>query len=174
MLIRFNTKDARIYNSELEAMESKIERRLHRYFADDDTVCSVKFTEKKLEFKSEITLTYLGCQLRSETKDTAGFSAALDKGLDVMERQITKCKGKLGPKRQVNDVIEIAGYEPEPDEYQVVKVKEYEMKPMTVQEAILNMNMLGHPFYTFFSIASGKTTPVYKRDDGNYGLIQPK
>ncbi|MBQ3848777.1 MAG: ribosome-associated translation inhibitor RaiA [Clostridia bacterium] len=174
MLIKFNTKDARVYNSELDAMEKKIERRLHRYFADDDTVCNVKFTEKKLEFKAELTLVYMGFQLRSETKDSSNFSAALDKGLDVMERQITKCKGKIEQKRQPAETPDVPGFEPEPEEYNVVKVKQYEMKPMTTQEAILNMNLLDHNFYTFFNSEYGKICTVYKRDDGNYGLIEPK
>lgn len=174
MLVRFNTKDARIYGNEIDAMEKKINRRLGRYFTDPDTQVSVKFTEKRLEFKSELTLTYLGCQLRAETKDTYAFSSALDKCLDIMERQITKCKGKLEPKRQVNDIIETYSVEPEPDEYRIAKVKEFEMKQITVQDAILQMNMLGHQFYTFYSSDYNCIATVYKRDDGDYGLIIPK
>ena len=170
MLVRFNTKNAAVGDKELSAMESKIDRRLHRYFSDKDTEVFVKFSEKKLEYKVEITLTYLGIQLRSETKDKVGFSASLDKGLDTMERQITKCKGKLESRYQTADEI-LPDVEAEPSEYSVVRTKEYEAKPMTTQEAILSMNMLGHTFYTFYCSDYNKICTVYKRDDGDYGLI---
>ena len=64
-------------------------------------------------------------------------------------------------------------FEEEPSEYAVVRTKHYELKPMDVQEAILNMNMLGHNFYMFHNLESGKICVVYSRNDGDYGLIEP-
>ena len=54
-----------------------------------------------------------------------------------------------------------------------VRIKTYDMKPITVQEAIMEMNMLGHVFYTFLNKETNKVSTVYKRDDGDYGMIEP-
>lgn len=66
------------------------------------------------------------------------------------------------------------GEDAEPSNYEVVRVKSYEMKPISVQEAIMNMNLLGHTFYTFLNRETDKISTVYKRKDGDYGLIEPQ
>jgi len=59
------------------------------------------------------------------------------------------------------------------DTPQIVKIKRFDMKPMTPEEAILQMNLIGHSFFLFASAETGKVSVVYRRDDGNYGLIEP-
>ena len=85
-----------------------------------------------------------------------------------------KCKNKLAQVRHqpIPEVPDAPAIEEEPAEYPVVRVKRLEVKPMNVQEAILNMNMLGHDFYMFENGDSGKIATVYKRADGAYGLIE--
>ena len=178
MLVKFNAKEFKISDKTLETIESKIHRRFDKYFSgkDEDTTFYVRLTDqKKLKEKVELTLPYCGYQLRAEVSDKDGIIAALDKGIDIMERQITKCKTKLSRnKHQTPELIPSSiDFEEEPDEYAVVKTKKYEMKPMTVQEAILNMNMLGHNFYMFMNSEINSTCVVYVRDDGDYGLIEP-
>ncbi len=179
MLIRFNTKESKVSDHVLEKMEKKIQSRFSKYFvheAEDATVFYVKITDgKKSQYKVELTLPYLGYQLRTETIDNMSTLAALDKGMDVMERQISKCKTKLAKnKHQIPEVRTNAiDFEEEPEEYEIVRVKGYEMKPMTVQEAVLNMNLLGHNFYMFLNCETNKVSTVYRRNDGRYGVIEP-
>ena len=179
MLVKFNTKEFKISEKTLENMEKKIHRRFDKYFSgkDEDNIFFVKLIDqKKLKEKVELTLPYGGYQLRAEVADKDGIIAALDKGMDIMERQITKAKTKLN--RNLRDIPEplqgIPEAEAEPETYAVVKSKKYELKPMSVQDAILNMNLLGHNFYVFSNADDGdKTCVVYRRNDGDYGLIEP-
>ena len=180
MLVKFNTKEFKISDSTLESMETKIHRRFDKYFAnkDENAVFYVKLIDqRKLKEKVELTLPYMGYQLRAEVADKDGIIAALDKGMDIMERQITKAKTKLS--RNLRDTPEaVHGStdvgEPEQEKYAVVKSKKYEMKPMSVQDAILNMDLLGHNFYVFAnSDDDDETCVVYRRNDGDYGLIEP-
>lgn len=176
MLVKFNCKNANLWNITIEAMEKKIESRFSRYFDVDDVTVNVKVTEQKLGFKVELTMPYLGQQLRAEVTDKESPLAAFDKGMDVLERQMSKCKTKL--KRNKRNLPEVtaapAEYAEDDTDYEVVRTKAYEMKPMTVQDAVLNMEMLGHTFYMFNDVDTGSYATVYKRDDGAYGLIVPK
>ena len=176
MLVKFNCKNARVWDSTVETMENKINSRFSRYFGDEDVTMNVKITEQKLGFKVELTMPYLGQQLRTEVTDKQAAMAALDKGMDVLERQMSKCKTKLKRrKHQIPDIpVTPVEYTEDDSDYEVVRVKNYEMKPMTVQDAILNMEMLGHTFYMFNDSENGSYATVYKRDDGAYGLIVPK
>ena len=93
-----------------------------------------------------------------------------------MERQIRKQKTKLEKRLKTGA---FKGYEDAPhveeeQEFKIVKTKTYENKPMSADEAILQMNMLGHSFYIFSDATSGDVNVVYKRKDGNYGLIDLK
>lgn len=178
MFVKFNVKDFKISDKTLESMESKIHRRLDKYFSgkEQDPTFYVKLTDqKKLKEKIELTLPYCGYQLRAEVADKDGILAALDKGMDIMERQITKCKTKLARnKHQTPEPISSEiDFQEEPSEYAVVKAKQYELKPMNVQEAIMNMNMLGHSFYMFDNVELGKICVVYRRNDGDYGVLSP-
>ncbi len=178
MFVKFNVKDFKISDKTLESMESKIHRRLDKYFSgkEQEPTFYVKLTDqKKLKEKIELTLPYCGYQLRAEVADKDGILAALDKGMDIMERQITKCKTKLARnKHQTPEPISSEiDFQEEPSEYAVVKAKQYELKPMNVQEAIMNMNMLGHSFYMFDNVELGKICVVYRRNDGDYGVLSP-
>ena len=178
MFVKFNVKDFKISDKTLESMESKIHRRLDKYFSgkEQEPTFYVKLTDqKKLKEKIELTLPYCGYQLRAEVADKDGILAALDKGMDIMERQITKCKTKLARnKHQTPELISSEiDFQEEPSEYAVVKAKQYELKPMNVQEAIMNMNMLGHSFYMFDNVELGKICVVYRRNDGDYGVLSP-
>lgn len=177
MLVRFNTKDAKVAG-DLAKMEKKILNRFGKYFTqepEDATVFSVKVTDgKKSQFKVELTLPYLGYQLRTEVVDNMSALAALDKGMDIMERQISKCKTKLARNKHQTPEPDFGAlaFEEEPEEYEIVRVKGYDMKPMNVQEAILNMNLLGHNFYMFLNCDTNKVSTVYRRNDGFYGMIE--
>lgn len=112
---------------------------------------------------------------RSE-KTTADRLDSLDEVIDNLFRQIVKNKKKLG-KRIRDDALkssEVELLEQDVAEYHVVKIKKFPMKPMAVDEAILQMNMLGHEFYMFRNSDDNEINVVYKRNNGDYGLIEPK
>lgn len=177
MLVKVNTKDSQIPEKSIDAMEKKVQARFQRYFAHepaDKTSVQVKISDLKFRFKAELTLSYQGYLLRAETSDDKSAMAALDKAVDVLERQLVKCKTRLCAKRhQVPDFpAEAPQVEQDPEEYPILRIKHHEMKPMTVQDAILHMNLLGHTFYMFQNSDGGRICTVYKRDDGSYGLIE--
>lgn len=104
--------------------------------------------------------------------------ASIDMVIDKLERQIRKNKTKLGRRiRQesvVPDNFEIKEEIEEEQTFKIVKSKRFAIKPMDVEEAILQMNLLGHNFFVFSNADTEEVNVVYKRKDGNYGLIEPE
>ena len=123
----------------------------------------------------EVTIPLKSVILRTEDAHQ-DFYAAVDKAIDKLERQIRKNKTRIMSRQtKVVDygfaVDEIEEFE-EPEESKIVKRKKVEMKPMDEEEAILQMELLGHQFYVYKDIDTLATNVVYKRNDGNYGVIE--
>ena len=156
-------------------VEKKISK-LEKYFQDGAT-SQVTLSVQKDYHTVEVTIFQGGMIFRSEITDRDMY-AAIDKSVDVLERQIRKQKTKLSKR------VKSAVFDPIPDflditeeddgEFKVVKTKSFSMKPLSVQEAILQMNMVGHKFYMFQNEATGQTNVVYERRNGEYGLIEPE
>ena len=177
MIVRFIVKDARIPQSALDMMEKKLHQRLDGYYrtqAEDASTLVVKITERKGVYKVEITMPYAQHVLRTENEERDMAMPALDKGIDILERQVKKHKTRLS--RNLRDVPqpieEAAESAEEARDFDVVKVKRYERKPMSVQDAILEMDLLEHTFFTFFNSQSQQICTVYRRADGDHGLIE--
>ena len=122
-----------------------------------------------------MTMPYMGHTLRTENQEREISLPALDKGIDVLERQMKKLRTRLGRdlrKKPVAAPAEVPAEEPEEEEEAVVRVKRYAAKPMSVEDAILEMNLLGHSFYMFNNIETGRAATVYRRKDGGCGLIE--
>ena len=103
---------------------------------------------------------------------------SLDKVCDILMRQIRKNKTRLEKKIKsagIEDLITEAAQtdEPEDDEYSVVRKKHVLVKPISVDEAILEMNMVNHNFFMFINSETDEINVVYKRADGNYGVLEP-
>ena len=100
--------------------------------------------------------------------------ASIDRVEDVLERQIRKQKTRLEKQLRSGAFEPLPEYSDieEEEEFKVVKTKTYSAKPMSVEEAILQMNLLGHAFYIFNNAETMDKNVVYKRKDGNYGLIE--
>jgi putative sigma-54 modulation protein len=132
---------------------------------------------------AEITLDVNGVILRSEERG-ASARAAIDASVDVMDRRIDKYKGKNyrteQAKRRARRVRagvageEEAGAGGESADMAVVKYKSFPVRPMTVDEAIFQMELLGHSFFLFYNSENQTYNVVYLRKDGAYGLIQPE
>ncbi|MBU9712793.1 ribosome hibernation-promoting factor, HPF/YfiA family [Evansella tamaricis] len=145
---------------------------------------NVKMSVLNTDQKVEITIPMPKLLLRAEEKHIDMY-AAIDLVIEKLERQIRKHKTKVNRKFRQDDSLKyMFKNELEPlaeevpdmddDEIQVVRVKKFDLKPMDAEEAILQMDMLGHNFFVFSDSVSGTTNVVYKRKDGRYGLIEPE
>lgn len=154
-------------------IEEKLEK-LEKYLENSETVrANVIVKVQNHEQRVEITIPLKSYIIRSEeTKED--FYAAVDKTIDKLERQIRKNKTRLMSKqvRPSHDFV-LAAFEPEDtDERKILKRKKVEVKPMNEEEAILQMELLGHQFYMYKDSDTDKPAVVYKRTDGNYGIIE--
>ncbi len=156
-------------------IEEKLDK-LNKYLENSDTVrANVIVKVKGHEQTVEITIPLKSFILRSEeTKED--FYAAVDKTIDKLERQIRKNKTKLLSRQSKPSYdFNFSNFEVEEEkeeERKIVKRKLIEVKPMTEEEAILQMELLGHEFYMFKDADTDKPAVVYKRKDENYGIIE--
>jgi len=166
---------------EVEAYLEKKIKRLEKHFANINEIVAL-FSQYKTVFHVEITLTGDGVVLRGEEKNSASFESAIDTVVDKLDKQVLKFKGKkygqkkyLGPKlKDVEKEKALIEYTKiEDDTPGVMKMKNFAMKPMSVDEAIENMELTYHTFFFFLNEETEKYSVVYKRDDNNYGLIEP-
>ena len=153
-------------------IESKLDK-LSKYFTDE---CSATVTLSSKHNKKclEITIVSAGTIFRSEIQDET-FRNALDRAVAAIERQIRKNKTRLS-KRLRADAFDYGifdtgeDFEEEP-EFKI-RQKRFTLKPMSVEEAIMQMNLLEHEFFVFKDASTEEVCVVYKRQDGDYGLIE--
>lgn len=150
-------------------------KKLEKYVeSPKDINASVIVKIQNHQHKVEITIPLKSVILRVEEAQE-DFYAAIDVVIDKLERQIRKNKTRLQSKK-IKEAKEFA-YDyidsiPDEDEMKVLKRKKIEVKPMDEEEAILQMELLGHQFYLYRDINTGEPAVVYKRKDGNYGIIE--
>ena len=165
-----------------EYVESKIEK-VERYFNEDlnaNANVNLKVYNDK-QTKVEVTIPMKNLTLRAEERHNDMY-AAVDLIVDKLERQIRKHKTKVNRKFRDREGTGIyfanvssqndANAESTEEEYTIVRTKQFDLKPMDQEEAVLQMNMLGHDFYIFTDAETDATNIVYKRKDGKYGLIE--
>lgn len=158
-------------------LKELIEKKLRKFdkFFPDDAIASVKLAKKHGDEVLELTISSGGTLYRGERAD-ATFNNALDQVIEVIEGQLRKNKTRLERRLRDGAFTRAVG-EPEevvlPDNEPEVRVKTFPIKPLTLDEAILQMELLGHSFYMFRSAESGEINVVYKRHDDSYGLIIP-
>lgn len=161
-------------------VEKKVGK-LARYFdGEPDISANVNLKVYDTNSKIEVTIPMPQLVLRAEEVNQDMY-AAIDLVTDKLERQIRKHKTKVNRKLRetghtkflfTNGSTQTAVLDEE-DEMELVRTKRFNLKPMDSEEAILQMNMLGHNFYVFTNAESNRTNVVYKRKDGKYGLIEP-
>ena len=154
----------------LEEKLSKIEK----YFDDEGAEVKAVISTKGKDQKIEVTIWSGKYNIRVEEKNDDLY-AAIDLIVDKIERQIRKFKTKVISKR-VKDIPEAEMFfEDDLDtqnDLKVVRRKELFLKPIDEEEAITQMELLGHSFFVFKDVDSNKTCVIYKRKDGDYGLIE--
>lgn len=165
---------------ELKQLFDKKLAKFDKFFKDDAVAYITLKKEHTLEVL-ELTISSGGTLYRSEEKNST-FNNALDEAIEAIERQIRKNKTRLEKRLREGAFIKdamnnltgthAAGDDEESDFE--VRVKTFAMKPMSVEEAILQMNLLGHEFFVFEHDETGDVSVVYRRNNKKYGMIVPE
>ncbi|MDC3416136.1 ribosome hibernation-promoting factor, HPF/YfiA family [Aquibacillus salsiterrae] len=176
-------ENVEVTNAIKEYVEKKVGK-LERYFDTPPTSdVNVNISVYNDEQQIEVTIPMTNLLLRGEERHIDLY-AAIDLVVDKLERQIRKYKTKVNRKFRQNgapkhvfaqmerEALAVKDVEDE-DEIEIVRTKRFDLKPMDSEEAILQMDMLGHAFYVFTNAITGDTNVVYRRKDGRYGLIEP-
>lgn len=177
MKINVTGRQLNVYDDTKAMIVEKLEK-LDKYFGEEASA-TVTLSHKRNLATLEVTIKASNTLFRSEV-DADSFRDALDKSIDNIERQIRKNKTKLRKKLREGVVPDadiaaasVAGEESEEPDI-IIRTKKFEYTPMSPEEAIMQMNLLGHTFFVFNDSITEKTCVVYKRKDGNYGLIEPE
>lgn len=173
MKIVVRGKNFEVTNALKEWVEKKIGK-VEKYF-DNIEEAQVKLVVDGDRHRAEVTIPLDGIVLRGE-EETGDMYASIDNVIDKMERQIEKYKTRIDRRLKNESVRDFVperngfGYEAP----QVVRTKRFAVKPMPVDEAIMQMNLIGHSFFVFRNADTEEVNVVYLRHDGNYGLIEPE
>ncbi len=159
-----------VYESTKEMAEKKLAK-FDKFF-DENAEMTVCFSRRHDKEMVEITIRAGGLLFRGEDGGET-FANAIDSAVDSLERQIRKNKTRIEKQTKGAGVhFDAIGEDEEEGEFKI-HTKSFSMKPMSVEEAILQMNLLGHAFFVFSDATTGDTCVVYKRKDEEYGLIVP-
>lgn len=169
-------KKIELSESRKEQLMKKISR-IEKFF-DDDTECKIVISQQKKFIIIELTILYKGFMLRAEASSEDLMDAA-DECISKLDRQIRKNKTKLAKRIKEGGFESYVPFtegadsiEEEKEEFKIIKHKRFSSKPMSVEEAVLQMNMLGHDFFIFTNPETMEVNIVYRRKDGDYGLIE--
>lgn len=163
-----------------DELKSYIEKKfgkLSNYF-NDDTEIHVTLSKVRGEEKVEVTIPMKGTTVRSE-QTSFDMYMSIDQTEEALERQLQKNRKKLIDRKQNAPAFSslYIDQEDEPDEDEgpkIVRSKRFAIKPMDPEEACFEMDMSNHSFYVFYNSETDLVSVVYKRKDGDYGLIEPE
>lgn len=166
------------YNGHYATLREEVEKKLSRldkYFPKDPTA-HVIIKEIKGVYKTEITVSIDGTYIRVEVKDRDARNC-VDMAIEKLERQLRRNKEKLQRKLTDSiryDEIDEDVQDDDENEIKIVKSKRFAIKPMSPEEAGLQMELLGHMFFVFLNSQTEIVNVIYKRKDGQFGLIEPE
>ena len=173
MKFQFTEKKVSLPESVHAYAEKKV-MKLERFFRDDAEAL-VTFSVEKDRNKAEITVHAAGTYFRA-SEATSDMYASIDAAVATIERQIRKNKTRLAKNLRAEAVLPELPEEFEAHEegtFDIVRTKRFTVKPMSVEEAILQMNLLGHSFFVFRNTDFGDAIcVVYRRNNGGYGIIE--
>jgi putative sigma-54 modulation protein len=172
MRVLITSKNLNVSDHLKETIEKKVEK-LGKYFSDDIGV-SVMLSAEKNRQKIEATIQVRGMIFRAE-ETTNDLYDGVDRIVDKLATQMSRFKTKIQRKHKDNREFLFSDW---PDastaeELKVVKTKKFQLAPMTVDEAIVQMEMLEHTFFLFLNTETDTVNVVYKREDKDYGLLEP-
>ncbi len=178
MKLTINARNMIVTPGITQRIEKKT-RKMERYLLSE-TEMQVKLHKDKGDLRVvEITVP-MGNNviLRSEASAQGNLFAAIDEALTRMERQIHRHRTKLGKRLREDafpaEPIYIEDTEPEEDIPQIVRHKTYPVRPMSVEDAAIQMELLGHSFFVFINAETETTNVLYQRKDGGLGLLEPE
>ncbi|MBS4535769.1 ribosome-associated translation inhibitor RaiA [Clostridium sp. D2Q-14] len=175
MDIIISGKNMQVTEGLRETVNRKLDK-LDKFFQKGARV-KVTMTVEKNRQIIEVSVPFSSAIIRAE-EETEDMYTSIDKVVDLLERQIRKHKTKLERRKNNGRTIRFENIpeykEDEDDEPKIVKTKKFAMKPMDDEEAILQMELLGHNFFVYKHADTNETNVIYKRKDGNYGLIEPE
>ena len=160
-----------VWDEMKSAIEAKLSK-LDKYFSDECSATATLSTARNQK-RLEITILSSGTIFRSEVEDET-FRTALDRAVYLIERQIRKNKTSLAKRLRsgaFDQTLFDTGEEIEEDKEFTIRRKSITLKPMSDEEAILQMNLLGHEFFVFKNDETEQVSVVYKRHDNTYGII---
>lgn len=156
-----------------ETVEKKFEK-LDKYFSNEITG-NVMVIKEKAGYKVESTINAVGTIFRAEVKSSDPYDC-VDRCIEKLSSQMSRFKTKLQKKHKGQKAVnfaEIPMPEDEPEEeIHVVKKKRFQLEPMTVDEAIVQMELLEHNFFVFLNMETDSVNVVYRREDEDYGLLE--
>lgn len=159
-------------NPALKEYAEKRLSKIEKYIKQDPLTCQVTFSLQRAKYVVEVTIPLNGYLLRAEESAGDAFSS-VDLVFEKIEKQIEKYRTKLS-RRQREAEPSVQGEAEEPEQGKIVRVKRFAIKPMTPEEAAMQMDLLGHDFFVFSNSDNGSINVIYRRKDGNYGLIEPE
>ena len=175
MKVTVIAKNMELTDALKEIVQKKISK-LEKYFEKNVEAKATLSVQKNRQI-IEVTIPFNGVILRGE-ESTSDMYKSLDLVEDKLERQIRKQKTRLSRKHggsvSFGEIGDSDIKSVEEDEGQLVRVKKFGVKPMNSEEAILQMDLLGHNFFVFQDADSNKVNVIYKRKDGDYGLLEPE
>lgn len=179
MIIKVSGKGMKVGAGLQEKVENKLAK-FHRFF-DDETTATVKLQPEKNDIRVEVTLNLKGQYTRAEAIAPEAI-IALEQAVDNMESQIRKHKTKIKKQhkgKSIGAYLEEVTVDAEDEtdvenEPQIIRRKSFVISPMDADEAVLQMELLGHDFLLYVDGETDKVCLVYRRHDGNYGLIEPE
>jgi len=171
MKVTITAKKMNISQAFTEYAEKKLNAKLDRFFPDEADA-KITLAERRELIILELTVKYNGIIYRAE-QSAKDKNDALDVTVDRIIRQIRKQKTKV-EKNLRGGAFDGLAPEPEEPDFEVIRYKNFKMRPMTVDEAILQMNLLGHSFFMFKNADTGIVNVVYAREEGNYAVLVPE
>lgn len=172
MKIVISGKNIEVTNALKETVEKKLGK-LEKFF-HKDVLANVTLSVQKNRQIIEVNIPFAGAILRAE-EWSIDLYQAIDDVVELLERQIRKHKTKLERRKHSGETIRFENVTEIEEEFKpkLVKTKRFAIKPMDEEEAILQMELLRHDFFVFRNSDTEEVNVIYKRKDGNYGLIEP-
>ena len=173
MKLNIMAKKIQIGPSFTEYAEKKLNQKLDKFF-EDEAEAKITLNEQRGQIVAELTVRAGSMIYRAEQSAT-DKNDALDAAIEKIIRKIRRNKTKLGKriKEGALNSEAFADAVEEQTEYNVIRRKQFRLHPMAVEEAILQMNMLGHSFFLFMNAENGAVNVVYRREDGDYAVLEP-
>lgn len=172
MKVNISSKGFTADDRQVALIEKKFGK-LGKFFSED-TVASVTLESRKNRQTMEAMIPVKGMLFRAEYTDS-DMNICVDKVVDKLSTQITRYKKKIQKNHHQNKEIMFEEVPETDEEFDLtpIKIKSFEITPMDADEAVLQMELIGHNFYVFMNSETDRVSVVYKRNDGEYGLIAP-